>query len=44
MNLENLKGLLVELERDELFDIDGGWTTPMRFPPMPQPPGSWGGC
>jgi len=42
MKLENLKGLLVELEQDELFEIEGG--APLRWPPLPDAGGMlWGG-
>ena len=49
MNLKSLKGLLVELDQDELFGIDGGFLgQPVGNRPAPTlPPGpslSWGGC
>jgi len=56
MKLEKLKGLLVELEQDELFDVNGGFPCCPQFPgwcphnPRPElpinpgVPGAPGGC
>ena len=38
MNFENLKGLLIELEQDELFGIDGGGISPPGHPPRNNQP------
>jgi len=50
MKLEKLKGLLVEIEQDELLKIDGGtpccplWPCWCGTPPNPPRPPFGGGC